>query len=101
MSAAGCGSNASSSQIAAPAPAAPADAPAPPKKLTLTSPTNTKFVAGAQLLLVFGVLVPLAFVLSNSKGLVGMWMAAVAYAIAAAAVMSYKFRGGTWKSIKL
>ena len=26
---------------------------------------------------------------------------AVAYAIAAAAVMSYKFRGGTWKSIKL
>lgn len=62
---------------------------------------NTKFVAGAQLLLVFGVLVPLAFVLSNSKGLVGMWMAAVAYAICAAAVMSYKFRGGSWKTIKL
>ena len=50
MSAAGCGSNASSSQIAAPAPAAPADAPAPPKKLTLTSPTNTKFVAGTEVI---------------------------------------------------
>lgn len=62
---------------------------------------NTKFVAGAQLLLVFGVLVPLAFVLSSSRGLVGMWMAAVAYAIGAAIVMSYKFRGGSWKSIKL
>ena len=30
-----------------------------------------------------------------------MWIGAVAYAIGAAAVMTLKFRGGAWKSIKL
>lgn len=64
---------------------------------------NTKFVAAAQFCLVFFVLVPLAWVLGIvlDLGLSGMWMAAVAYAICAAIVMSLKFRGGTWKSIKL
>lgn len=64
---------------------------------------NTKFVAGAQFFLVFGVLVPLAWVLGlfTSYGLLGMWTAAVTYACCAALVMSVKFRGGTWKTIKL
>ncbi len=64
---------------------------------------NTKFVALAQFFLVFVVLVPLAWVLGIRMGfgLRGMWAAAVAYAICASIVMSLKFRGGTWKSIRL
>jgi Na+-driven multidrug efflux pump len=64
---------------------------------------NTKFVAVAQLCLVFGILVPVARLLAVEAGvgLIGMWMAAVAYAICAAIVMSLKFRAGGWKSITL
>ena len=64
---------------------------------------NTKFVAGAQFFLVFGILVPLAWVLGlmTSYGLLGMWTAAVTYACSAALVMSVKFRGGTWQKIKV
>ncbi|MCL2779016.1 MAG: MATE family efflux transporter [Polyangiaceae bacterium] len=60
-----------------------------------------KFVAVAQFCLVFGVLVPIAWLGGMHFGLVGMWTAAVVYAICAAVVMLLKFRGGTWKSIKL
>jgi len=62
---------------------------------------NTKFVAAAQFCLVFAVLVPLAWVLSGRNGLNGMWTAAVAYSVGACIVMTVKFRGGTWKEIKL
>jgi MATE family multidrug resistance protein len=64
---------------------------------------NTKFVAAAQFCLVFFVLVPLAWVLGikSGHGLPGMWAAAVAYSIGAAIVMTLKFRGGSWKTIKL
>lgn len=62
---------------------------------------NTKFVAVAQFCLVFLLLVPLAWILGTRYGLSGMWLAAVAYAIAAAATMILKFHGGAWKSIKL
>jgi MATE family multidrug resistance protein len=64
---------------------------------------NTKFVAAAQFCLVFFLLVPLAWVLgiTTHVGLTGMWFGAVAYAIGACAVMTLKFRGGAWKSIKL
>jgi Na+-driven multidrug efflux pump len=64
---------------------------------------NTKFVAAAQFCLVFFVLVPLAWVLgvSTGHGLTGMWVAAVAYSIGAAIVMTLKFRGGAWKHIQL
>lgn len=64
---------------------------------------NTKFVAVAQLCLVFGLLVPLAWALGigTSLGLTGMWTAAVAYALGAATVMTLKFRGGAWKKIEL
>jgi MATE family multidrug resistance protein len=64
---------------------------------------NTKFVAAAQFCLVFFLLVPLAWVLgvTTHHGLTGMWIGAVAYAIGACIVMSAKFKGGAWKSIKL
>jgi MATE family multidrug resistance protein len=64
---------------------------------------NTKFVALAQFMLVFGCLVPgaylLGIVLHMSLG--GVWIAAVAYSCLAAIVMSLKFAGGSWKQIKL
>ncbi len=64
---------------------------------------STRFVAVAQLLLVFGWLVPGAYVLGVvlHLGLNGIWMAAFAYACLAAVVMSAKFAGGSWKKIKL
>ena len=64
---------------------------------------NTKFVAAAQFCLVFFLLVPLAWTLgvALNLGLTGMWIGAVAYSIGAAVVMTLKFRGGTWKLIKL
>jgi Na+-driven multidrug efflux pump len=64
---------------------------------------STKFVAAAQLVLIFGILVPLSWFLSlkTPLGLTGMWMAAVAYSVCAAAVMAQKFRGDSWKAIKL
>ncbi len=64
---------------------------------------NTKFVAVAQFCMVFLVLVPLAWILGimTNMGLHGMWLAAVAYSITACIVMTLKFRGGSWQSIKL
>lgn len=64
---------------------------------------NTKFVATAQFFLVFGVLVPLSWLLGlrSGVGLTGMWIAAVCYMIGAAIVMTLKFRGGSWKKIVL
>ena len=64
---------------------------------------NTKFVALAQLLLIFGCLVPLAYVLAIPLGLslVGIWASACVYATLAAVTMSLKFRGGAWQTIKL
>src|SRR5262249_2117882 len=57
---------------------------------------NTKFVAGAQLILIFGILVPGAWVfgLQAGFGLMGIWSSACVYAILAAVVMSLKFRAG-------
>jgi multidrug resistance protein, MATE family len=64
---------------------------------------STRFVAAAQLLLVFGWLVPGAYVLGVvlHLGLNGIWMAAFGYACLAAVVMSAKFAGGSWKKIQL
>lgn len=64
---------------------------------------NTKFVAAAQFCLVFFLLVPAAWVLGIKFGLgiMGMWIAAAAYMIGAAIVMTLKFRGGSWKKIEL
>jgi multidrug resistance protein, MATE family len=64
---------------------------------------NPRFVAAAQLILVFGVLVPLAYLLGIvlHLGLQGIWMAACVYFVVAAATMTYKFWQGSWKTIKL
>ena len=64
---------------------------------------NTKFVAAAQLLLIFGCLVPLAYVLALPAHLelIGIWLAACVYSVLAAITMSLKFRGGAWKTIHL
>jgi Na+-driven multidrug efflux pump len=64
---------------------------------------NTRFVAIAQFLLVFGCLVPLAYVLAVPAGfgLLGIWMAACVYALLAAITMALKFRAGDWKKIEL
>lgn len=60
---------------------------------------STIFVASAQMLLVFGVLIPLAYVFSIVLGIgvAGMWMAAAVYAIIAAITMSTMFHRGSWK----
>ena len=64
---------------------------------------NTRFVAVAQAILIFGWLVPGAYLLGivMHMGLNGVWVAAFIYACLAAATMSSKFAGGTWKRIKL
>jgi len=57
----------------------------------------------AQGLLVFCGLLPLSYVLGVALhgGLLGIWLAACIYALAAAIVMTTKFRAGSWKEIRL
>jgi MATE family multidrug resistance protein len=64
---------------------------------------NPRFVAITQLILIFGCLVPGAYLLGivAGNGLVGVWSAAVVYAIFAAVAMTLKFRQGTWRHIQL
>jgi putative MATE family efflux protein len=64
---------------------------------------NTKYVAGAQFLAIFGWLLPASYVLGVKAdlGLRGIWIAAFGYACIAAVAMVAKFAGGTWKNIKL
>ncbi|MBV9947856.1 MAG: MATE family efflux transporter [Myxococcales bacterium] len=64
---------------------------------------NTRFVAVAQVVLVFGWLVPGAYLLGITLDLQlkGIWVAAFVYSCLAAATMSIKFAGGSWKRIKL
>ena len=64
---------------------------------------NPRFVAGAQLVLIFGCLLPAAYLLGivMKLNLVGIWTAACVYGVAAAATMSLKFRAGGWKTIRL
>ena len=64
---------------------------------------NPKFVAVAQFMLVFFVLLPGAYVMGIHLhlGLRGIWLAACMYATFAAVVMTLKFRAGEWKKIRL
>jgi Na+-driven multidrug efflux pump len=64
---------------------------------------NPKFVAVVQFILIFFVLLPLAYVLAlvTNLGLIGIWVAACVYVAFAATAMTLKFRGGAWKAIKL
>ncbi len=64
---------------------------------------STKFVAAAQAALIFGLLLPVSWLLGLKLGygLRGIWVAAFLYACFAAVVMSAKFRGGSWQKIRL
>jgi putative MATE family efflux protein len=64
---------------------------------------STKFVGAAQFVLIFGLLLPVSWLLGLKlgHGLQGVWIAAFLYACFAALVMSVKFAGGSWKKIKL
>jgi putative MATE family efflux protein len=64
---------------------------------------NPKFVAAAQLVLIFACLLPLAYFLGivQKMNLVGIWAAACVYGVLAAATMSTKFKLGGWKAIRL
>jgi multidrug resistance protein, MATE family len=64
---------------------------------------NTRFVMIIELILHFGCLVPLAWLLGITLGfgLVGIWSAALVYVVLLTAVMIWKFKSGDWKTIKL
>jgi putative MATE family efflux protein len=64
---------------------------------------NPRFVLMVELILHFGVLLPVAYVcgIILNGGLLGVWSAAAVYAVLLTAIMSWKFRSGTWKSIVL
>ncbi len=64
---------------------------------------NTRFVMIVELVLHFLCLVPLAwlFGLVWELGLVGIWSAALLYAVLLTAAMLLKFRSGDWKLIKV
>ena len=56
-----------------------------------------------ELILHFGCLVPLAWVLGVTfkLGLTGLWSAAIVYIVALAFAMAWKFWAGGWRTIKL
>ena len=64
---------------------------------------NPKFVAVVQFILIFFVLLPLAylFAIVFALGLVGIWLAACVYVALAAVAMTLKWKGGSWKTIEL
>jgi Na+-driven multidrug efflux pump len=64
---------------------------------------NTRFVMFVELILHFGCLVPLAWLLgiTSGFGLVGIWSAALVYVVLLTTVMVLKFRSGDWKAIQL
>jgi Na+-driven multidrug efflux pump len=64
---------------------------------------NTRFVMIVELVLHFGCLVPLAWLLGVTLGfgLAGIWAAATVYVVLLTAAMVYKFRSGDWQAIRL
>lgn len=64
---------------------------------------NSRFVMIVELVLHFTCLVPLAWLLGVhwKLGLIGLWSAALVYVVLLAIVMIWKFKGGSWKSIRL
>jgi putative MATE family efflux protein len=64
---------------------------------------NTKFVMVVELILHFGMLVPMAYVFSEvlSWGLTGVWLSAGLYVSLLAVIMGWKFREGKWQSIQI
>jgi multidrug resistance protein, MATE family len=64
---------------------------------------NSRFVMVIELILHFGCLVPLAWLLGITfkVGLVGIWSAALVYVVLLTSVMVWKFKSGDWKTIQL
>lgn len=64
---------------------------------------NSRFVMIVELVLHFLCLVPLSWFLGLSigGGLVGIWGAALIYVVLLTIVMTWKFRSGDWKSIRI
>jgi Na+-driven multidrug efflux pump len=64
---------------------------------------NSRFVMIVDLVLLFAFLVPLAWILgiTMNGGLVGIWLAAVAYVALLSLAMVWKFARGDWKAIRL
>ena len=64
---------------------------------------NPRFVMMIELLLHFGLLLPLAYLLGVTfqLGLLGVWSAAAVYVLALTVIMVLKFKGGSWKAITI
>jgi MATE family multidrug resistance protein len=64
---------------------------------------NPRFVMIVELALHFGVLLPVAYIAGVvlGGGLFFVWSAAAVYAVLLTAIMSWKFRSGSWKTIIL
>jgi multidrug resistance protein, MATE family len=64
---------------------------------------NNRFVMIVELILHFTCLMPLAwlFGLTFHGGLTGIWASAIVYAVALAGAMAWKFKSGTWKTIRI
>jgi len=64
---------------------------------------NSRFVMVVELILHFGCLVTLAWLLGVTfgYGLVGIWSSAVVYAVLLTIIMFIKFRRGDWKTIQI
>lgn len=64
---------------------------------------NTRFVMLVELVLHFGCLVPVAWLLGITLGfgLPGIWTAAALYVLLLTAAMVFKFRSGDWRAIRL
>lgn len=64
---------------------------------------NTRFVMMVELILHFGCLVPLAWLLGVTfhLGLTGVWTAATTYALLLTTIMVIKFRSGDWQQIRI
>jgi Na+-driven multidrug efflux pump len=62
---------------------------------------NPRFVMIVELMLHFGVLLPVAYIcgVMLHGGLLGVWSAAAVYAVLLTSIMAWKFRTGTWKTI--
>jgi MATE family multidrug resistance protein len=62
---------------------------------------NPRFVMLVELTLHFGVLLPVAYIAGVvlDGGLLGVWSSAALYAMLLTAIMAWKFRSGSWKSI--
>jgi MATE family multidrug resistance protein len=64
---------------------------------------NPRFVMIVEVLLHFFVLLPVAYLMGVTFGfgLIGVWSSAAIYVMLLTGIMAFKFREGSWKSIKL